>query len=384
MPPVPENQEEARKESPAEGDVSPWRMYLEPALRRRLGWGRVAAAGFVALGFLLWMSEREGNTARTPLLGLVLGLSLGGLVLFEVLNALIIARPFCSMCRQPSTRVEALIAARAGAICTACVPVALAALDGERPGARVLQALRTSLDFVSEDLAPRTPRAESSRILGAAMALHPEPEMLRRLAARALRVSNPAAVLEAMGRIPAAERTVAERTVIAVALYDLERYAEAQAELEGLELASLEPVQRGIILNNLAAFALKLDPGLSGEALARARAQAEESGPLVFPNAPPEKVAYYRRRFAGTRAALALRAGEPSVALAVLEEVEAATGSLEAPQWRIRGNARAALGDLAGAREAWEKTVELGHPEETSVREASEHLRVNPGAAPPS
>lgn len=45
---------------------------------------------------------------------------------------------------------------------------------------------------------------------------------------------------------------------------------------------------------------------------------------------------------------------------------------LDAEQWLLRGDARAALGDTVGAREAWEKVVDVGPPEDLSVRAARE------------
>jgi tetratricopeptide (TPR) repeat protein len=181
-------------------------------------------------------------------------------------------------------------------------------------------------------------------------------------------------MLEALGRIPEPERVSGDHITASAALSKLGRYAEARAELAQLELSLLPPNERALFLNNEAWFALKLDPGLSGEALARVRAQAEESIRLLQESGSPQEVEFHRLSFTGTRAALALRAGEPQVTLALLESAEAAGGKLEAEQWLIRGEARAALGDMPGARQAWEKAVEQGHPESLSVLSARERL----------
>jgi tetratricopeptide (TPR) repeat protein len=350
-------------------------MWVAPALRQRLEWGLY---GCVLLSFALCLGglsivNRIGLQAAVPL-GLAMGLAIGFVCLFAVLRHIVVAEPFCAMCRLPRAKVEALVAAEAGALCTECVPLSLAILDHDKPGPRVLAALRSSLQFVTESLDVRTPRAESSRFFSAAVALHSEPGPLRQLSQQAWRVSNPSAVLEALGRILEPERTSGDRLMASAALSKLARYAEARRELEPLDPTSLTPVERALVLNNGAWFALKLEPGLSGDALAQARAQAEESSRLLHESCSPLEVEACRVAFAGSRAALALQAGEPQAALALLEQVEAAGGKLEAEQWLIRGEARAALDDKPGARQAWEKAAEVGHPESLSVLRARERL----------
>ncbi len=216
--------------SPPEERVPPWRMWLQPEWRQRMEWG-LAAAGLITVGFCFaGLLQAKNGSGSTFAYGLVSGLAIGLLVLALVLYHLFGAEPFCAMCRLPRARVEALIAADAGALCTDCVPLALTLLDGGSPGPRARTALRTALQYITQDLDPRTPRAESSSLFAAAIALHPEPEMLRPLARHALRVSNPAAALQALNRIPDAERTEADRSATSVALAELERSAPGAAD----------------------------------------------------------------------------------------------------------------------------------------------------------
>jgi len=357
------------------GRLSPWRMWVAPRLHQRLEWGFF---GGVALTIGLILAGLSVVKTRGPqavfLVGLALGFSLGLVFLFAVLRYMVLPEPFCAMCRLPRANVEALVAAEAGALCTECVPLSLAILDHDRPGPRVLAALRTSLQYVCDSLDVRTPRAESSRYFAAAIALQPEPAALRQLCQQAWRVSNPSAMLEVLGCIPEPERVSGDRITASAALSKLGRYEEARAELAPLEPASLPPSERALFLNNEAWFVLKLEPGLSGEALARVRAQAEEASRLLHESGSPQEVEFHRLSFTGTRAALALQAQEPQAALALLEQAEAAGGKLEAEQGLIRGEARAALGDMPEARQAWEKAVEVGHPEALSVLEARKRL----------
>lgn len=361
----------AAKTVPSLGTVPRWRVWVTPEEKRRLEWA-LKASVLVAFLACVW-AFMHPMAAALPLL--VLGLSLG--VAAGLLVASRVASPesFCAMCRQPRSRVRALVAGSAATVCTDCAPLTVSLIDGGPPGPGVLGALSTVLDSAVNDLEPRAPREVSGRFLAAAAALQSEPEALRAVARKARRLSNPAAVLEALGRIPLERRTVEDAIDASVALGELERYAEARAELERLDDASLSPVSRGLRLNNLAWFALKEDPELSGEALAQVRALAEEGGRLLLEEAPADVRDTYRPHVHGTWAALALRAGKPRVALSMLEAVEAQGGKLQAAQWLLRGDALAASGHALGARAAWGRALELGHPEELTVRQARERLR---------
>jgi ClpX C4-type zinc finger len=196
----------------------------------------LAAAGLFTVGVcLVGILRIKSGSEYTFMYGFVMGLAIGFLQLTLALYRLFGAEPFCAMCRLPRAQVEALIAGDSGALCTDCVPLALAVLDGGPPGPRARTALRTSLQLITQDLDPQTPRAESSSLFAAAIALHPEPEMLRTLARHALRVSNPAAALEALNRIPEPERTAADRSNTSAAQAQLERSA-AESEDGGTAL----------------------------------------------------------------------------------------------------------------------------------------------------
>lgn len=363
----------ARMESRGVGAGKPprWRVWVTREEMRRLERARAGVA-LVAFGACVAASLAPGATA--PLL-LVAGLAIGALGALLVAMRVATVEPFCTMCRLPRSRVPKLVVGGAASVCSDCAPLTVSLLDGGPPGPGVLAGLGDVLDSAVKDLEPRAPREVSGRFLSAVAALRPEPEALRAVAREALRLSNPAAALEALGRISPMARTVEDALAASVALGELERYAEARAELERLEDGSLSPVPRGLRLNHLAWFALKEDPELSGQALAQVRAWAEAGGRLLMEEAPAGERELYRPAVHGTWAALALRGGKPRVALSLLEEVEARGGKLQASQWLLRGDALAASGHALAARAAWGRVLELGHPEELTVRQARERLR---------
>jgi hypothetical protein len=110
-------------------------MWVAPTLRQRLEWGLYGSVILTLALCLAGLSivRRSGPTAVFPM-GLALGFSLGLVFLFTVLRYMVLAEPFCAMCRLPRANVGALVTAEAGAVCTDCVPLTLAILDHDRPG----------------------------------------------------------------------------------------------------------------------------------------------------------------------------------------------------------------------------------------------------------
>ncbi len=347
-----------------------WRLWVTPEIQARL---RGLTLGAVGLFFVLGLLVISAPLSWKPHAQLGLGVLLGLCIALAVLEFVVTSVPFCALCRLPQTHVKKLIGGEFGTVCSDCVPLALVLLDGGKPGPCVLEALRTALSDVTRELEPTAPRELSRPLFSAAVALQPGPEGLRVVAFDALRALRPAAALEALGHIPEPERGVWERLNIAAALGQLERYEEALEVMEPLEAVELSPMDRGVLLNNRALFTVREDPGLSGEALARERARAEEGGRLLLEHCPEEVRDTYRFAVFTTQAVLALRAGEPREALRLLAEAEQG-GQQQPAYWLQRGDALAALGEAEGARGAWLQAIEVGNPDLPEVREAHARL----------
>jgi tetratricopeptide (TPR) repeat protein len=278
------------------------------------------------------------------------------------------AELWCALCGRPRAECTRLVEGERGAVCIDCVAPAVTALEA---GDSIALTLRVVEDVLAH-LAPKTPTARARAVIDAAAALaEGDDATLRRIAFQALRLSQPASAMALLERIKA--REPADGINIAFACWRLGR---AQQGLAALDAATSDPrvLDPGARISSLlvrVALRLEAERELGARALDELRALLEEARVAAERYALVDGQA--SREFlvgvAEGRAACALRAGDPSGALAALEAGRR-YGELGASALLLEGDVRAALGDHRGASEAWTRAWKAAHPDSREALEA--------------
>lgn len=258
------------------------------------------------------------------------------------------AMPRCALCGLDSNELRFLLSGEAGFVCDGCVPHAMLALMEKTP---VFLALASEL--------PRTtPLTRSGPILSAAIAWARDAAELRRVVPVANGLGHAAAIREAVGAIPEAERRFDDRVSLAVAAALDERREEGLEVLASVDVTALEAIDVAFVeVNRAALHALDAADATHRERAAASVRAAEEA----LARAPDS---LHRTgclgSLSGTRAVLALARGDFAAALRHLE-VPGRESDRPFQMWR--GDALAGLGDRERARALHREALENVPPD---------------------
>jgi len=273
----------------------------------------------------------------------------------------------CALCGKSRAEVPRLVEGERGAVCVDCVAPAVTAFEA---GDSIALTLRVVEDVLAH-LPPKTPTARARAVIDAATALaEGDDATLRRIAREALRLSQPATAMALLERLKA--RTPADEVNIAYACWRQGRAQQGLAALEAVgDGRGLEPGVRIAALLVRVALRLDAERDPAPRAIEELRALLEEA------RVATERYALFdgpaaRELLLGVaegRAACALRAGDPSGALAALEAGRR-HGELGASALLLEGDVRAALGDHRGASDCWTRAWKAAHPDSREALEA--------------
>jgi tetratricopeptide (TPR) repeat protein len=268
----------------------------------------------------------------------------------------------CVLCGRARADVPQVVAGARGAVCDECLPSAVAMLDSEAraPDRPPLHYTTQTLLTLLAKLPSRTPLAESGRALAAATGLAGgDVAVLREIAAAALRLDHPRALLDVIDSIPAPERTVDDDNDRALALMWLGRNEEAIEVLERVAAAPLDPYAAVRTQLNLASAVVEVSLDVK-----RADASIDAADAALAQLVENDSAARgWRPALMTSRARAQLLRGDPERAQATMKEVEAALGALDAPQRLVLGDALAAGANPQLARTQWELALQEAHPE---------------------
>lgn len=275
----------------------------------------------------------------------------------------------CSLCGRPRAEVRKLVQGEAGALCDECVGHALAKLEGDAthvPGwyEHAAAALGAVLDAL-----PRKTALEHSEPLFRALLelLAGDADALRGLAGRAWPLGQYAMALEIFAALPEGSLAFGDRVERADALYHLDRFDDALAELEPVDESVLEDGDRAALWSLRAAATSRLPwPDLQ-----RAEPAIDAAEAIIAASAPEEKLDdAFRAMLSMARIRLALAAERPDLASPLLVHLDP---NFAEPALVI-GDVHAALGDFRQATAAFERAREAAHPESALARAATERL----------
>lgn len=288
----------------------------------------------------------------------------------------------CSFCGRERAAVYFLVAAKHASICDACagLTVAVLYLGSEPPASGQAETFVESLARG----APADPPERGLRILEAARALARMPREREVLANHAIGVAQPAIAVAAIEDIAAADRSINQENLRAVALSRLGRNDEALAITEQLTKRADQPGTAGLLLNNRTWY--ELQSGVSE--YGRLRAQCEEAIQRVESAAEfPEE---WRRstlgHCMGTLASVLVRLGRGhprgdgkagdaiDEAIDRLELHERAGGEISLRGLVMLGDAYAARDRRADARRTWQRVLDRAATSEEEVRDARSRL----------
>jgi tetratricopeptide (TPR) repeat protein len=268
----------------------------------------------------------------------------------------------CVLCGRARADVPQLVAGARGAVCDECLLSAVAMLDSDArtPDRPPLHYATQTLLILLAKLTSRTPLAESGRALAAAAGIAGgDVAVLREIAAAALRLDHPRAVLDVIDTIPAPTRTADDDNDRALALMWLGRAEEALEVLERVADAPLDP--NAAVRTQLNLAAAMVEVGLDVE---RADASIDAADAALARFVESDTAARgWRNALMTSRARAQLLRGDHARAQATMQEVEAALGALDAAQRMVLGDALAAGAGPQLARTQWERALEEAHPE---------------------
>lgn len=288
----------------------------------------------------------------------------------------------CSFCGVERAAVNFLVAARHASICDACAGLTAAVLYlGSEPPAN--GQATTFVESLARE-APTDHPERALRILEASRALARIPREREVLANRAIGVAQPAIAVAAIEDIAAADRSINQENLRAVALSRLGRNDEALAITERLTARADQPGTAGLLLNNRTWY--ELQSGVTE--FGRLRAQCEEAIQRVENAAEfPEE---WRRstlsHCMGTLASVLVRLGRGhprgdgeagdaiDEAIDRLELHERAGGQVSLRGLLMLGDAYAARERSADARRTWQRILDHAAASEEEVKDARARL----------
>lgn len=293
----------------------------------------------------------------------------------------------CSFCDREHTAVNFLIAAPRASICDACTGLTVATLY-----LRAAPPASSQAETLVESLARAAPAEQSERvlrILEAARALARLPRERQTLADHAIGVAQPAIAVAALEDIAAADRSINQENLRAVALSRLGRHDEALVVTEQLTTRADQPGTAGLLLNNRTWY--ELQSGVSD--FGRLRAQCEEAIRRV--ESAVEFPQEWRRSILGhcmgTLASVLVRLGrgnprgdgsegKPGDAIDEtierLELHERAGGELSLRGLLMLGDAYAARDRGDDARRTWQRILDRATPCDEEARDARSRLGI--------
>jgi tetratricopeptide (TPR) repeat protein len=263
----------------------------------------------------------------------------------------------CAFCGKGRAEVWRLIAGERSAICDACVAQSIAIADSYDEGrpepfptlkAGVLDAIRS--------LQADVPHRVSTPVLYAAEALASSMAERYNLAIEAFRLSNHAAALRLLD-VPDATPTMVFNA--AVAWIATGRAATALERLNAVDTAALKPVDRAQHRLNLAA-ALLLEPPVD---LGEVEGVLDEAEALLAASAADPHAVSWRVCIENDRGDIALLRGDLGEAERRFRAALDGGAAEDPATWRRLGDAVAAGGRTAEARDAWRRGLSLVHPE---------------------
>ena len=268
----------------------------------------------------------------------------------------------CSFCGASQQQVAKLVAGpRDIYLCDGCARLSIGIIDSGVPADDHVRAARWEVLRALQALPWPAPRAATRRLSRAAIALSEgDAALLREVATIAMNAHDHHAGLEALGALPAGERTASDRFHEAVCYACEDAPGEAARTLDACDLGALSPHEResARVLGVLFRLRAK-EPAETGglDALV-----AETTEALAAGGASDAYAASHRRACAEARGLVALRRGDPAEAERVLAEALTDDRPGAYVHLALR-EVRLARGDFAGATAARLHALGALHPE---------------------